>query len=150
MRFPLIVSWSGLPRNKTAALTVSLAEAGTTRRSRVEEDETMEQKRIMRSRKERMIGGVCGGVAEHFNVDATLVRLIFVLITLVDGIGLLAYLVLWLVMPEAPLAESAAAGPAASADPAGGAQAAPEEAEAVVDESTGEEEEAAGEDAVDA
>ncbi len=63
----------------------------------------METKRLMRSRKERMIAGVCGGLAEYFHMDPTIVRVIFVLAALVNGIGLIVYLVLWLVMPEAPV-----------------------------------------------
>lgn len=62
----------------------------------------METKRLMRSRTERMIAGVCGGLAEYFHMDPTIVRVIFVLAALVNGMGLIVYLVLWLVMPEAP------------------------------------------------
>jgi phage shock protein C len=61
------------------------------------------QKRLQRSRTEKMIGGVCGGFAEYFNVDPTLVRVIWVAMTLIVGIGILLYLILWLVMPlESP------------------------------------------------
>lgn len=56
--------------------------------------------RLHRSRKERMIGGVCGGLAEYFRIDPTLVRLVFVLLTLANGMGVLAYLILWVIMPE--------------------------------------------------
>jgi len=62
----------------------------------------MDEKRMMRSRKQRMLAGVCGGLAEYFRMDPTLMRLIFVLATLFNGVGLIVYLVLWLVMPEAP------------------------------------------------
>jgi len=68
----------------------------------------MEQKRITRSRKERMIAGVCGGLAEYLDVDPTVMRLLFVLASFVNGLGVVAYLVLWFVAPEAPLAETAA------------------------------------------
>jgi phage shock protein C len=61
------------------------------------------QKRLQRSRTEKMIGGVCGGFAEYFSVDPTLVRVIWVAMTLVVGVGILLYLILWLVMPlESP------------------------------------------------
>jgi phage shock protein C len=61
------------------------------------------QKRLQRSRTEKMIGGVCGGFAEYFGVDPTLVRVIWVAMTLVVGVGILLYLILWLVMPlESP------------------------------------------------
>ncbi|MGC8873993.1 MAG: PspC domain-containing protein [Chloroflexia bacterium] len=68
----------------------------------------MEAKRMMRSRTERMIGGVCGGLAEYFHMDPTIVRVIFVLLALVHGIGLILYLVLWFVMPEVPVTAPAA------------------------------------------
>jgi phage shock protein C len=57
----------------------------------------------MRSRTNRRLAGVCGGIAEYFNVDPTLVRVGFVLGTLfTGGTGFLAYIVLWIVMPAAP------------------------------------------------
>ena len=54
---------------------------------------------IMRSRSDRMISGVCGGLAEYFNIDSAIVRLVFVLAVL-SGISPLVYVVLWIVMPE--------------------------------------------------
>jgi phage shock protein C len=59
-------------------------------------------KRLVRSRQDRWLGGVCGGVAEYAGVDANLVRLVVVLGTVL-GLGslLLVYLIAWLVMPEA-------------------------------------------------
>ena len=60
-------------------------------------------KRLTRSRTHARIGGVCGGLAEYFNVDATLVRVVWVVLAIVPGVvigGVLAYLVAWLVMPE--------------------------------------------------
>src|SRR5262245_44827421 len=59
--------------------------------------------RLRRSRNEVIIAGVCGGLAEYFGVDPVIVRLIFVLVTLTTGIGVLLYPVLWLVMPKAEL-----------------------------------------------
>jgi phage shock protein C len=58
-----------------------------------------EQKPLTRS-SERMIGGVCAGLAEHLNVDPTLVRLAFVALALVYGFGALIYLVMWIVIPD--------------------------------------------------
>jgi phage shock protein C len=55
----------------------------------------------MRSRTEVIIAGVCGGLAEYFGLDPVIVRLIFVLVTLTTGIGVIVYPVLWLVMPKA-------------------------------------------------
>ena len=58
------------------------------------------KKRLTRSKKDRMIAGVCGGIAEYFDIDPTLVRLALVLITLMGGAGILAYIVAWIIMPE--------------------------------------------------
>jgi phage shock protein C len=60
------------------------------------------EKRLQRSRDEKMIGGVCGGLAEYFRLDPTLVRLLLVVVTLFGGAGILLYVVLWVVMPLAP------------------------------------------------
>jgi phage shock protein PspC (stress-responsive transcriptional regulator) len=62
-------------------------------------------KRLYRSRNNRMLFGVCGGLGEYLNVDPTVIRLIFVLAFLPGGPGLLAYLVLALLVPEEPLEE---------------------------------------------
>ncbi len=56
-------------------------------------------RRIYRSR-DRKIGGVCGGFAEYFNIDPTIIRLIWAIAVLVYGTGLLAYLICWLIIPE--------------------------------------------------
>ena len=56
-------------------------------------------KRLYRSRKEKVIAGVCGGLAEYFGVDPTLIRLIFVLFLLVGGSAFLVYLAMWLIVP---------------------------------------------------
>lgn len=60
------------------------------------------QPRLRRSATESMVAGVCGGLAEYFNIDPVIVRLIFVVVTLTSGLGLPAYLILWVVMPGAP------------------------------------------------
>lgn len=57
------------------------------------------QPRLTRSNSERMIAGVCGGLGEYFNVDPVIVRLIFVLVTLTSGMGLIIYPLLWILMP---------------------------------------------------
>ncbi|MGI6443387.1 MAG: PspC domain-containing protein [Candidatus Dojkabacteria bacterium] len=59
-------------------------------------------KKLYRSKKERYISGVCGGIAEYFDIDPIIPRLIFVLLLLGEGSGLLIYLILWLVLPEKP------------------------------------------------
>jgi len=58
--------------------------------------------KLYRSRKERMIAGVCGGLAEHFNIDPTWVRLLFVLFFFLGGSALLLYLVMWMIVPQNP------------------------------------------------
>lgn len=58
------------------------------------------QPRLTRSATEKMVAGVCGGLAEYFNVDPVIVRLIMVLITLTSGLGVPVYLLLWLIMPR--------------------------------------------------
>jgi phage shock protein C len=63
---------------------------------------TSEYKRLYRSREDRMIAGVCGGLGEYFGIDPTLVRLLFVFAALFYGPGILAYLILMLVVPEEP------------------------------------------------
>lgn len=58
------------------------------------------QNRLTRSRTDVMIGGVCAGLGKYFKIDATLVRLIFVLLTLAGGSGVLVYFILWIVIPR--------------------------------------------------
>ncbi len=55
--------------------------------------------RLVRSATDRMLGGVCGGLARYFGIDATIVRLVFVLAVL-SGLSPLIYIILWIVMPQ--------------------------------------------------
>ncbi len=57
------------------------------------------QKRLHRSRTERMVAGVCGGLAEYFGIDPTIVRVLWVLMVLLAGTGVLLYLILWIIVP---------------------------------------------------
>jgi phage shock protein PspC (stress-responsive transcriptional regulator) len=59
-----------------------------------------EGKKLFRSNADRKIFGVCGGIAEYLEVDSTIVRIIFLLLLLGMGTGLLAYLICALIMPE--------------------------------------------------
>ena len=59
-------------------------------------------KRLYRSRDDRMISGVCGGLGKYFNVDPTLIRLLFVIAAAAGGPGLIAYIILAIVVPEEP------------------------------------------------
>jgi phage shock protein C len=70
------------------------------------------QKKLHRSRTEKMIAGVCGGLAEYFNVDPTLVRVLWILMVLLAGTGVLLYIILWIVMPlDVPAAPGSPPGP---------------------------------------
>ena len=62
---------------------------------------------FVRSRSDKMIGGVCGGIARYFNIDPVIVRLIFVLSVFLGGVSPLIYILLWIVMPEEPAGYSA-------------------------------------------
>jgi len=59
-------------------------------------------KRLYRSRYESMIGGVCGGLAHYFNVDVTIIRVVFVILALFAAGGVLIYIVLWIAIPIDP------------------------------------------------
>lgn len=60
-------------------------------------------KRLYRSRKDKKIAGICGGIAAYFNVDATLVRVAAVLLILVGVVpAVVAYGIMWVIMPEEP------------------------------------------------
>ncbi|MFH1207757.1 MAG: PspC domain-containing protein [Patescibacteria group bacterium] len=59
-------------------------------------------KKLYRARTNKMIAGVCAGLASYLNVDVTIVRIIFVAIALADGIGILIYLILAIVLPLEP------------------------------------------------
>jgi len=60
-------------------------------------------KRLFRSKNNRMIAGVCGGIGEYSNVDPTVIRLLWVLITLFTmGAGIIAYIIAWIIIPEKP------------------------------------------------
>ena len=59
----------------------------------------MKDKRLYKSSENRMLCGVCGGIAEYFNIDPTLVRLVWVLITCFGGAGILAYIIAAVIIP---------------------------------------------------
>jgi phage shock protein PspC (stress-responsive transcriptional regulator) len=64
-------------------------------------NETKETKRLVRARKGRLLAGVCSGIAEYVGIDATVVRLVFVALSVVTfGLGVLIYLAGWVVIPE--------------------------------------------------
>jgi phage shock protein PspC (stress-responsive transcriptional regulator) len=58
------------------------------------------QERLYRSRQKRIIGGVASGLGDYLNIDPVILRVLFVIITLINGLGLLLYIILWIVIPE--------------------------------------------------
>jgi phage shock protein C len=70
----------------------------------------MASKKLYRSQKEKMVAGVCGGLGEYLDLDPTLIRIIWVVITLMGGAGLLAYLIMWIVVPLEPEAGASLTG----------------------------------------
>lgn len=62
----------------------------------------MNTKKLYRKPNDQMIAGVCAGLADYLNLDLVIVRLIFVLLLLMGGHGLLIYVVLWILMPVQP------------------------------------------------
>lgn len=66
------------------------------------EEFIMKGKKLYKSTRERKICGVCGGIAEYFDIDPTLVRLAWVLFILAGGSGIIAYIIAALIMPDDP------------------------------------------------
>ena len=62
----------------------------------------MNEKKLYKSSTDKKLAGVCGGIAEHFNIDSTLVRLGWVVFSLLGGSGLLAYIIAAIIMPDRP------------------------------------------------
>jgi phage shock protein C len=57
-------------------------------------------KRLFRSGKDKILGGVCGGIGEYFGVDPVLIRLLWILFTLAYGAGVVAYIIAWIIIPR--------------------------------------------------
>lgn len=60
----------------------------------------MDEKRLYRSVVDRVIGGVCAGIGDYLNIDTVIIRIIFVLLAIFGGGGVIIYIVLWIVLPE--------------------------------------------------
>lgn len=60
----------------------------------------MENKKLYRSSTNSMLAGVCGGIGEYFNIDPTLVRLAWVLFSVLGGAGVLAYIIAAIIIPK--------------------------------------------------
>jgi phage shock protein C len=76
-----------------------------------------EYRKLYRSRDDRIISGVCGGLGEFFGIDPTLIRIIFILLLIFGGSGLIIYLVMWLIVPDEPLAAVSQAPKAEAVEP---------------------------------
>jgi phage shock protein C len=61
-----------------------------------------ETRRLYRSRSNRQVAGVCGGLAQYFNLDATLIRILFVVLAVLGGSGIVLYLAMWIIVPKEP------------------------------------------------
>ncbi len=59
-------------------------------------------KKLYLSETDKKIAGVCGGLAEYFGIDSTVVRILWVLLSIFFGSGIIAYLIAWLLIPKAP------------------------------------------------
>ena len=64
----------------------------------------MKQK-LYRNRSDAMLGGICGGLGDFFGIDSNLVRIVFVVLALIHGVGIFIYLILWLIVPPSGEAE---------------------------------------------
>ena len=64
---------------------------------------TKEKRRLFRDTNDKFLGGVCSGIASYTNIDPAVIRLIFVILTLATGLGVLAYIVMWVLLPPKDL-----------------------------------------------
>ena len=65
-------------------------------------EETRMEKKLYKSNFNKMLCGVCGGIAEYLNIDPTVVRLVWVLLSLAGGSGILAYILALIIIPDNP------------------------------------------------
>ena len=59
-------------------------------------------RKLDRSKTNRQVAGVCGGLAEYFGIDATLIRVLFVLLAVLGGSGVVVYVAMWIIVPKQP------------------------------------------------
>jgi phage shock protein C len=57
-------------------------------------------RKLYRSNTNRMLAGVCGGLAEYFNLDPTLIRVLFIVLAVLGGSGVILYLAMWIIVPK--------------------------------------------------
>ena len=70
---------------------------------------TNQQRRLYRSQTNKVISGVCGGLSEYLNVDTTVVRLLWILLTLMGGSGIIVYIFAYFIVPERPISSDSSA-----------------------------------------
>lgn len=58
------------------------------------------QKKLFRSTKNKLIAGVCGGIGEYLGIDPTIIRILWIALTLLYGFGILLYLIMWVIVPK--------------------------------------------------
>ena len=71
----------------------------------IKEREIIMEKRLYKSNKNKMLAGVCGGIAEYFNIDPTLVRLGWAILCMFAGSGIIAYIIAAIIIPQNPYIE---------------------------------------------
>lgn len=76
-----------------------VAKAKTRKKS---SEKNKEVKRLYRSGKDKIIGGVCGGIGEYLEVDPVIIRILWIIGTFAWGFGVLLYIILWIVIPRNP------------------------------------------------
>ncbi len=101
----------GLP-SQMMVVTLAMAERAIARIGQPEDfaseeqnrttkkDNTMNTKKLRRSRSDRSIAGVCAGLANYFGIDTTAMRILMVMLTIFGGMSLWVYIILWLLIPE--------------------------------------------------
>jgi len=89
----------------TSSKTTSASQPGAQEQYQQSTGSTGTHKRLFRNENDKIIGGVCGGLANYFNLDSKVVRIIFLIVALAFGTGLLAYLILWIAVPSSASAE---------------------------------------------
>ncbi len=89
---------------RAIAIIGSAREFGEPKRSLPENEANASNgvRRLYRSRRERIVGGVCGGLAEYSDLDLTLVRVLMALFIIFGGAGLIVYIVMWIIIPNEP------------------------------------------------
>jgi len=59
-------------------------------------------RKLYRSTTNRQVAGVCGGLAEYFNLDPTLIRVLFIILAVLGGSGVILYIAMWIIVPKQP------------------------------------------------